>query len=330
MYDVITIGTATRDVFVKSAAFKILKDARFATGKAECLSLGSKIEVDNLTFASGGGAVNTAVTFARQGFRTACICRVGDDSGGRAIVIKLKNEGIDTRLILRDKLHTTAYAIVLSSMTGERTILVYKGASRFFRKTELPWFNLKTKWFYITHLSHESSSIFLPLLDFAKKNNIKVAVNPGSTQLDWSKKVWKDIFGKIDVIILNKEEAAQLSGVDYKDVNGIFNVFDELMDGVAVMSDGPNGVWVSDGKALYRAGIYKEKRLIDRTGAGDAFGSGFIAGLMQTNDIEYAIKLGSANATSVVEHIGAQNKILTKEDFQNKRWRNLRIDIHKT
>ncbi|MEK7627405.1 MAG: PfkB family carbohydrate kinase, partial [Patescibacteria group bacterium] len=103
----------------------------------------------------------------------------------------------------------------------------------------------------------------------------------------------------------------------------------------AVMTDGPNGVWVSDGKIIYKSGIYKEKKIVDRTGAGDAFGSGFLAGLLRKSEvgvktfspeaIEYAIKLGSANATSVVEHIGAKNIILTQEDFKDKRWDNLEI-----
>lgn len=325
MFDVITIGTATRDAFIKSAAFKILKDARFVTGKAECLSLGSKINVDDLIFSTGGGATNTAVTFARQGLKVACISRIGDDSGGGEVVKELKKEKIDTRFMLRDKKFGTAYSVILSSAKGERTILVYRGASKYFKKSEIPWPKLKTKWFYITHLSHESASIFLPLLDFAKKNNIKVAINPGYTQIKLSKKEWKSILTKVDVITLNREEAAKLTGVNYKDIKNIFKTFDNLIDGIAVMSDGPNGVWVSDGATLYKAGIYKEKRIIDRTGAGDAFGSGFVTGLIQKNDIEYAIKLGSANATSVVEYMTAKNRILTKKDFQDKRWKKFKI-----
>jgi len=66
MYDVITIGTATQDVFLKSRDFKVLKDERFITGQAECFALGAKIEVPDIFFTTGGGATNAAVTFARQ------------------------------------------------------------------------------------------------------------------------------------------------------------------------------------------------------------------------------------------------------------------------
>lgn len=335
MFDIITVGTATRDVFIKSEAFKILTDARFSTGKAECLTLGSKINVDNLIFATGGGATNTAVTFARQGFKTACLCRLGEDFSGRDIVEELKKENVTAELIVRDKENTTAYSVILSSVSGERTVLVYRGASNYFEKDEVPWRRLKAKWFYITHLSSDSAKIFNPLLDFAKDNGIKVAVNPGETQIKLGKNAWKEILKKVDIIILNREEAGELTGVDYKDTKNIFKVFDGLAGGIAVMTDGPNGVLVSDGKIIYKSGIYKEKKVIDRTGAGDAFGSGFLAGLLRKSGekagifspeaIEYAIKLGSANATSVVEHMGAKNIILTREDFQDKRWENLEI-----
>ena len=335
MFDVITIGTVTRDTFVRSAAFEILEDARFRTGKAECLNLGSKVDIDELIFATGGGATNTAVTFARQGFKTACICRVGNDLGGEEAIKELRGEKINTDFIIRDKKHSTAYSMILSSMSGERTILVYRGASKYFKEKEIVWDKLSTKWFYITHLSDESAAIFWSILDFAEKNNIKVAVNPGSTQIKLGAEKWKDILKKIDLIILNREEAGELTGVDYKDIKNIFRAFDDLMGGITVMTDGPNGVWVSDGKIIYKAGIYKEEKVIDRTGAGDAFGSGFLAGLLRKSKeraeifsseaIEYAIKLGSANATSVVEHIGAKNKILTQEDFNDKRWESLDI-----
>ena len=62
-FDIITIGSATRDIFMKSEQFKIVEDKSFATGQGECFALGSKIEIKDIVFASGGGGTNTAVTF---------------------------------------------------------------------------------------------------------------------------------------------------------------------------------------------------------------------------------------------------------------------------
>ena len=99
------------------------------------------------------------------------------------------------------------------------------------------------------------------------------------------------------------------------------------MKGIVVMTKGPQGVAVSDGKMIWQAGSFKEKKMVDRTGAGDAFGSGFVAGLIQASRIEYAIRLGSANATSVVEYVGAKKGIVTKNDFEkSSRWKNFKIN----
>lgn len=101
-------------------------------------------------------------------------------------------------------------------------------------------------------------------------------------------------------------------------------------DRVVIMTKGPKGVIASDGKYIYSAGIFKEKRFIDRTGAGDAFGSGFVAGLIRTKKIEEAIRLGSANGTAVVEELGAKNGLLTKNRYEKEaRWKKFRIAKYK-
>ena len=127
---------------------------------------------------------------------------------------------------------------------------------------------------------------------------------------------------------MNREEAAIFTEADFDDEEGIFKQFDGWIDGIVAMTDGHKGVMVSDGHYVYKAGIFKEKKLIDRTGAGDAFGSAFIAGLMQkNNDINYALRLASANATSVVEFVGSQTGILRKKDIEQKRFKYLDLDV---
>src|SRR4030043_281228 len=115
----------------------------------------------------------------------------------------------------------------------------------------------------------------------------------------------------------------------------IFEKLDRAEKGIVVMTNGVKGVVVSDGRNIYRSGIFGGK-VIDRTGAGDAFGSGFVAGLVKNqkskkknkkfsiDDMKYAIRLGSANATSVVGKIGAKQGILTKKEFNDKKWNKLK------
>jgi ribokinase len=325
MFDIVTFGSATRDLFLKSKDFKTLKSKEFITGQGLCFNLGSKIYLDDLVFATGGGGTNTAVTFAGQGLKTACVGRVGDDPGGKAILEELDKFKVKG-FVVKDKKIKTAYSIVLSVSKKERTILVYSGACHYLTLKDIPFGQLKTKWIYIAGLSGASAKLLLPIINFAKKNKIKVALNPGAGQLALGLKGLKNILSNVDVLILNQEEGARLANLPFKKEKAIFEKLDRFVRGIVVMTKGPEGVTVSDGKYIYSAGIFKEKKYVDRTGAGDAFGSGFVAGLIRTNKIEEAIRLGSANGTAVVEELGAKNGLLTRNRYEKEaRWKNFKI-----
>jgi len=325
MFDIVTFGSATRDLFLKSKDFKTLKDKRFITGQGLCFSLGSKIYLDDLFFATGGGGTNTAATFSEQGFKTAYVGRVGKDVGGRAIKEELEKLGIKG-FVVEDKKIKTAYSIILSVSKKERTILVYSGACHYLTLKDIPFGQLKTKWIYIAGLSGASAKLLLPIINFAKKNKIKVALNPGAAQLSLGLDGLKNVLSNVDVLILNQEEGARLADLPFKKEKAIFEKLDKFVRGIVVMTKGPKGVVVSDGKYIYSAGTFKEKKYIDRTGAGDAFGSGFVSGLIRTNKIEQAIRLGTANGTAVVEELGAKNGLLTRSKYEKKaRWKNFKI-----
>jgi len=331
MYDVLTIGTATRDIFLTGKAFRVLKDPEhlkkigFATGEAECFALGSKIEVEAPVFTIGGGAANAAVTFSRQGFKTAAFMKAGIDQEAEAIRETLKREKI-APLLARDKKQGTAYSTILLTASGERTILVYRGASSDLRAQDIPSQKLRAKWAYLA-----PGATPFPLIEEIVRrlgeHKTKIALNPSKHYLEGKGERLRPLLKKLAVTIVNREEASRLTGVSYENVRGIFKKFDELVPGIAVMTDGPRGAVVSDGRYLYRAGTFKERALVDRTGAGDAFGSGFVAGLIERNDITYALRLAAANATSVVEQIGAQPGILRQKEFRNKRWQYLNLDV---
>jgi len=126
--------------------------------------------------------------------------------------------------------------------------------------------------------------------------------------------ILKSLLPKIDILIVNQEEASMITGIDYKNETALFKKFDEMTPGIAVMSKGPDGVTVSDGKNIYRAGI-PESGYVDRTGSGDAFGSGFVSAVIRGKDIPYAIQLATANATSTIQSIGAKTGLLKKGEW---------------
>jgi ribokinase len=332
MFDIVAIGTATRDVFLRSSQLKVLRDPKhlreigFLTGEAECFALGSKIGVEEPFFTIGGGAANAAVTFARQGLRTAALLRVGNDESAEAILRRLREEKV-IPFAVRDKNKGTAYSTILLTRAGERTVLVYRGASEGLAKKEIPLTKIeKTRWAYIAP-GGTAFDVIKDLVIHLKRKGVMLAMNPSRYYLEMGASKLKEILGILDVVIVNREEAAELTGVDYKKSREIFRKFDDLVPGIAVVTAGAEGAMVSDGRYLYKAGVFKEKELIDRTGAGDAFGSGFVVGLILKRDINFALRLASANATSVVEKIGAEEGILRQKDFSSPRWKYLDLDI---
>ncbi|MCX8016073.1 MAG: carbohydrate kinase family protein [Patescibacteria group bacterium] len=338
MYDIISIGSATRDGFFEGIPFVVVKDKRFRVGKGIALPYGGKVKVPKITFTTGGGGTNTAVTFARQGLKTACIFRVGKDVSGEEIIRNLQREKVDTLYVQIDKNTPTAYSVIFLTETGERTILSYKGAGENISEKEIPWNKLKTRWLYLNSLGG-NLNLLKKSLWFAQKNNIFVAANPGGGELENLKK-HKELLKYFDIFIVNQEEASYLTDIPYQKENLVFQKLDELIQGLVVMTKGPDGVSVSNGKTLWQAGTYPEKRIVDRTGAGDAFASGFVSvfakekikkagfrSIFQDEKIKEAIKVGSANGTSVVEYVGAKTGILYKKDLGNKRWKKLPLKI---
>jgi len=325
MFDIITFGSATRDIFLKSKDFKVAGQKKIftrAAAKGEedlssssergfSLSLGLKINVDGIYFYSGGGGTNTAATFVKQGFKTAFCGLVGKDEAGEKIIKELKERGINSGFVSMTGKKPTNHSIILSLNGRERTILAYRGASGELSKKDIPWQKLKAKWLYLAPLSGRAVPLFEDLVDFAKKKKMKIAANPGNSQLSLPEKKLTGILKKIDVLILNQEEASLLAGLPANKEKEIFRKIDELCPGIAIMTKGSAGAVVSDGQYLYRAPALKTKE-IEVTGAGDSFASGFVSGLIKKNgDVEYAVQLAVANASACLKKIGAKNGLLS-------------------
>lgn len=313
------------DIFLRSKDFSVEKIRKYGAGQAECVPLGSKVEVRDVTFESGGGGTNSAVSFARKGLKTAALARVGFDAWGKEILETLHREKVSTTFIEEEKKEKTGFSIILVAATGERSILTHRGASEKFSSDQIPWHNFHADWFYISSLGG-NIKLLEDLVKFAKIHNIKIALNPGSKELAYGHKKFNHLLKDISILIMNEEEMVSFTGIALHHHKDIVKKIRGLTDAVIVMTQGPEGVMVLDGYKLYKAGIFKEKEVVDRTGAGDAFGSGFLAGhLLSHGDIKDAIRIASANSTSVLEYIGAKAGLLTLKDLMHHRWKHIEI-----
>ena len=304
---IIAVGAAVQDVFLShSSEFKPVSDT--ATHEQFMkLELGAKADVNNVTFSTGGGATNAAVTFARQGLHSIFMGTIGHDPAGRAVLDVLDHEGIDTTHLRFSHKYNTGYSVLLLAPNGERTILTYRGASTHYHKSDFRIKGIEADWLYVSTL-HGEFEILSALFDEAKRQNIKIMFNPGKGELAHPQKL-KALLEDVDVLCLNKDEAAML--VEGSSSEELVRHLHHYVP-VVIVSDGPNGVIASDGATIVRAGLYQDVKVLDRTGAGDAFGSGFLSQWAQGVKLSDCIVFASANSTSVVSHIGAKTGILMK------------------
>ncbi len=317
MLDVITFGSASWDIFVKPKSFEIVKGKNFISGEGVAFNLGSKVDLKEVYFNSGGGGTNTAATFAKQGLKTAYCGAVGEDAAGKEIIEELNKLNIETKFLVVKKYLRTNHSIVLSSgKKRDRTILVYRGASEFLENKDISWDKIKLekpKWIYLAPLSGQLAKLTEKIVSFAYENKIKIAVNPGNSQILMPGKKIEKIIKKADVLFLNQEESSLLAKINFKERDKIFEKINKMFPGIFAMTMGEEGVIVSDKKNTYW-GKTKKIKVVDNTGAGDAFASGFISGLIKNCDLKEAISFGLENAESCLKKIGAKKGLIEKTE----------------
>jgi sugar/nucleoside kinase (ribokinase family) len=307
---IVCIGGATQDVFLAGKALAGKRDVR-TKATVEQFPLGDKIAIDEVHYATGGDASNAAVTFARQGLKTSFVGKIGRDIAGAEVLREFRHEGINADMVVVDAKKGTTYSTILVAPSGERVILSYAGAAHDLKPKEVDWPSLKADWFYVASL-HGNYDMLEKIVTYAKHNDIKVAYVPSKTDLQKPKKILKLLPG-IHALIGNVQEIQSLFGA--KDVHELMLTTIGAAHYV-VVTNGQHGVYVSDSDRIYQAPAYKKVKVLDRTGAGDAFGSGFIAALAQGKTIADAVTLGSANATSVVQHYGSKEGILKAQKLK--------------
>jgi sugar/nucleoside kinase (ribokinase family) len=300
---ILSIGKATQDVFLRDDEFDPHTEGKVAYTH---LPLGAKLDISEAHFTTGGNATNVAVTVARQGLHSRYMWVLGrNDPVSRLVLDELDHESVDTQFVrLADDMRAS-YSTILLASTGERTILNFHGsvphASDVARQFDA--FD-GVNWVYPTALGNFDT--LERIVHEAKRRGVKVMLNPAGSELSEPGKL-KGLLDEIDILCLNKEEMQMLVEGDTLEslVRHGLNYCS-----VVIVSDGPNGVCASDGKTILSAGMYEDVPVIDRTGAGDAFGSGFLSQWAQGRSLRDSIVFASANSTSVVGQIGAKPGIL--------------------
>ena len=308
-FDVITVGAATLDIVMRSDKFQVIHNDEIPGGMALCQIYGRKTEVEDVTITSGGGGTNTAVSFAKKELKTACIAEMGNDPAALIVYDDLHKAGVETRFLVQEQDETTAVSAILVPKDGQRSIMVYRGASAMITEKDIPWDELETRWLNVTSLGG-NLKLARKLFEWAKKKKIRVSWNPGKKEVEQRKQELA-IIGVVEMLFINKEEAAELFGSGMKNEKVSATVAPPSNATVTIVTDGGNGgrVWQNGKSFAYKPKT--PKRIVDTTGVGDAFASGMVAGVLYGKSYEEAVNWGLSNAESVLKYVGAKNKLLT-------------------
>ncbi len=323
VYDFITLGGATRDIsFFTTEGILVNNYRDILRQKLLAFEHGAKIKVDKFFYNFGGGATNAAVNLANFGLKTACVISLGQDQNGQLIIDNLKNRGVKTKLVQRNKGVDSGFSFILISASGERIIFTQRGANSNLQITNQELANFKkTKNIYIASLSGNWLKILQKVFSQVNQRGPRVFWNPGEAQYQMGLKKLAPFLEKTFVLAINKDEAIELvlSSTKYKkakrsflnDTRNLLQAIREFGPQIVMITSGKSGVDVYDGQKFYHQGIIKEKKRVDTTGVGDVFNSSFAAGLeLFSDDINQAIKLGLRNTASMIAQLGAQNGLI--------------------
>lgn len=311
--DLLSIGDASIDTFMTPLESETL----CTIDKKQCLiafAYGDKIPVKNLEFSVGGNASNNAVGAKRLGVNSGIVLTLGDDNVGNLIVDKLKTEGVDLTYVIQQPSTMSNYSTVIN-YSGERTIFVYHAPRSYEFPVQLP----AVPWVYLTSMGESFRPFFNHLGEWLKKNpSVKLAFNPGSWQFREGFESIREITSLTYVIYVNREEAEKLTGLTETDgkERDLLVSLNRLGPKICVITDGGNGAFAYDsinGKFM-KVGIVPVDAY-ERTGAGDAFGSGSLSALIQGKPLEEALLWGTVNSASVIGYTGPQKGLLKEGEI---------------
>ena len=333
MCDVITIGSATMDVFVESDDANIVS-VYTKNKKSEFMSYpyGAKVEITDFASNVGGGGVNTAMNFSNLGLKTSAIFKIGDDIYSEGVLDSFKGKNIDLSNIIQNPSVSTGFSIILVSFQGDRTVLAHRGANAMIKKSDINFDAIKNaKLLYIAPMNGDSTKVLDDIATFAAENNIYVCFNAGSSSIKRGFNYLKKIIANSSIVVMNKEEASMATQIQVRpdtskekfseelihpDVKEMFYKLKVRDSQIIVITDGSRGAYAYNGKMFYQCPIF-EGSVVSTLGAGDAFASTFCAALGKTkNDIGRSLMYASVNSAGVVSAFGATQGLKTFEEIE--------------
>ncbi len=272
---------------------------------------GEELFIKKVERAPGGSAANTIAGLARLGVETSFAGCVGKDEDGDFLIESFEKEGVYTGCISRVS-EPTGFVIALVDESGERTMYVYPGANDRFNVTPEV-----VKCIERADLLHLSSFVgdagFFAQIEIADNlNEKKISFSPGMLYAKRCLIELKEIFSRSRVVFLNEEEAFEITG---NRLERAARVILRLGAEIVVITLGEEGCYIATNSQEFRVRAEKA-RVVDTTGAGDAFAAGFIYGMLKGYNLEECGRIGNFVAARCIEEVGARAGLPTEEEVE--------------
>lgn len=322
-YDVICVGSVSQDIFFPTDEGIVIETPEDIVSKEKiAFELGGKYRVADRYEAVGGVAANVSHGLSRLGHQAGCYSKIGDDATGKWIISEFKREKVSADLLFVDaEVKTDLSAIIVLTQNGERTIFHNRDANEKLEIEDEKFAD--AKWVFVSALNGDWRKNLKKLLELKEKYNFALALNPGQHNIKEDADLMMQTTAQSDALLLNKDEAIELILKTQKEISRerlddemfLLQALKNAGAGIIGMTDGKRGAWSFDGKEYWYCPIHTSNGLTDSTGAGDAFGSGFFAALLEGKSIADGLRYGIANSGSVIGSYGAIAGLLTKNEM---------------
>lgn len=301
MYDLITIGSISIDMYFRGDSLT-QKDGRFA------LALGGKYLVDHFYAGLGGGAANVAIGVQSLGLKTAIMGKIGENQFKTLIQKHLRDHEIPISLCQIENNYMKISSILLSP-EGERTIINYETPHEHILRTDADLVHLENaRAVYMSNLWRVPLDERKKILSHLFQKKILSVVNLGITDCRRSVEQLEALLHHVNILVVNAHEFAELmkkpfESIDFK--KDVTYLFPSLALKIIVVTDGARGAYVYSGGAVFYEDALSVTKVVDTTGAGDAFSAGFITGYLKSNNVQTALHEGNKLGAKIVQKIGA-------------------------
>jgi ribokinase len=311
-FDVVCVGNAKIDTFLTlqeaNEHLRLIKETNELA-----IKFGEKITVNKAEVLLGGNAANVSVGTSRLGLNTTLVTEIGKDEFAQKIINTLESENVDVSNVLQTEGQQSSFSTIIN-YKGERTIF----SEHVKRTHDFNFENITTSWVYLTSIGQDWQNAYDKTVDFVKKTGSNLAFNPGTLQINEGKESIRETLLASHLLFVNKEEAEELLGFSHGEINveELIAELQKLGPRIVVITDGKNGSFATNKEGQIIKKDIIEVEVIEKTGAGDAYSSGFLSALINNKPIEDCMEWGTKNATAVIRKIGAQAGLLHKTDLE--------------